>query len=202
MVSSSSLCKNKEVLARNGGENGTNIIVVSAVCRSWTRHLSAFVSGWGYLISFSTCLRGFGWSILTSHLLFALSSWPLIFWCQILPNPLSCHWYVQEKLTSTKFQPCSDSHLILIHKDIMFLYLMLMMWETLWPTFDQGHFLSTSTHYPGSWSIDSLLVPWSLHASMAGSSHSTWGFHHWPSIEWFYGCSTPAHWFTRNRLYL
>ena len=45
-------------------------------------------------------------------------------------------------------------------------------------------------------------VPWSLHASMAGSSCLTRGFHHWPSIEWFYGCSTPAHWFTRRRLYL
>ena len=104
MVSSSSLCKNKEVLARNGGENGTNILVVSAVCRSWTWHLSAFVLGWGYLISFSTCLHGFGWSLLTSHLLFALSSWPLIFWCQILPNPLSCRQYVQEKLTSADFK--------------------------------------------------------------------------------------------------
>ena len=62
--------------------------------------------------------------------------------------------------------------------------------------------LSTSTHYPGSWSRDSLLVPWSLHASMVGSSRSTWGFHHWPLIEWFYRCSTPAHWFTCRILYL
>ena len=92
-----------------------------------------------------------------------------------------------------KYQPSSDSHLILIHKDIMFLYLVSMMWETLWPTFDQSHFLSTSAHYPGSWSRDSLLVPWSLHASMAGSSHLTWGFQHWPSIEWFCGCSTSNH---------
>ena len=92
-----------------------------------------------------------------------------------------------------KYQPSSDSHLILIQKDIMFLCLTSMMWETLWPTFDQGHFLSTSAHYPKSWSRDSLLVPWSLHASMAGSSYSTWGFHHWPQIEWFCGCSTSAH---------
>ena len=42
------------------GKKGTIITVVSAVCRSWTWHLSAFVSGWGYLISFFTCLRGFG----------------------------------------------------------------------------------------------------------------------------------------------
>ena len=85
-----------------------------------------------------------------------------------------------------KFQPSSDSHLILIH-NIMFLCLASMMWETIRPTFDQGHFLLTSAHYLGSWSRDSLLVPWSLHASMAGSSHSTWGFHHWPPIEWFCG---------------
>ena len=87
-------------------------------------------------------------------------------------------------------------------KNIMFLYLVSMMWETLWSTFDQGHFLSTSAHYPGSWYRDSLKVPWSLHASMVGSSHLMWGFHRWPSIEWFYGCSTPAHWFTCRRLYL
>ena len=56
-------------LARNGREkNETSIIVVSAVCRSWTWHLFAFVSGWGHLISFFTCLRGFGWSF-----------WPLIY---------------------------------------------------------------------------------------------------------------------------
>ena len=59
------------------------------------------MSGWGHLISFSTCLHGFGWSLLTSHMLFASSSWPGIFWCQILPNPLSCRRYVQDKLTST-----------------------------------------------------------------------------------------------------
>ena len=45
----------------------------------------------------------------------------------------------------------------------MFLCLVSMMWESLWPTFDQGHFLSTSTHYLGSWSRDSL---WYLGACM------------------------------------
>ena len=77
--------------------------------------------------------------------------------------------------------------------NIIFLCLASMMWEKLWPTFDQGHFLVTSTHYPGRWSRDSLFVPWSLHASMAGSSHPMQGFHHWPSIRWFYRCSTLAH---------
>ena len=34
------------------GENGSFSSVVLAVCHSWTWHLSAFVSGWGHLISF------------------------------------------------------------------------------------------------------------------------------------------------------
>ena len=46
---------------------------------------------------------------LTSHPLIASSSWPLIHWCQILPIPLMCRWYVQEKLASAKKQPPSDS---------------------------------------------------------------------------------------------
>ena len=68
MLSSSSLCKNKEVLTEMVGENGTVIVVVSAVCRSWTWHLSTFVSGWGHLISFSLTSVGLGNSF-----------WPLIF---------------------------------------------------------------------------------------------------------------------------
>jgi len=94
------------------------------------------------------------------------------------------------------------NHIILIQNNLIFLCLVSMTWETLCPTFDQGHFLSTSAHYPRSWSRDSLQVPWSLHASMVGSSCSTRGFHHWPLIEWFCGCSTPAHWFAHRRLYL
>ena len=138
--------------------------------------------------------------------------WPLIF-------SLPCHYdpwsfdvkYCQihcraadmfKRSWPLQFQPSSDSHLILIHKTLFFLCLASMMWETLWPTFDQGHFLSTSAHYLGSWSSDSLPVPYSLHASMAGSLHSTQGFHHWPLIEWFYGCSMPTHWFTCHILYL
>jgi len=89
MLSPSSLLKITRVLARNGGENGTIIIVVSAVCRSWTWHLSAFVSGWGYHISSFTCLHGFGWSCLTSHLLIASSLWPLIYRCQYCQ--IHCH---------------------------------------------------------------------------------------------------------------
>lgn len=40
------------------------------------------------------------------------------------------------------------------------------------------HFLLNSAHYRGRWSRKSLLVPWSLHASMTFSSHPTIGLHH------------------------
>ena len=90
------------------------------------------------------------------------------------------------------FQLPSDSLLVLIHYYHVPLSriddvgnIMAHLWS--------GHFLSTSAHYPGIWSIDSLMVPWSLHVSMVGSSHSMQGPHHWPSIEWFYECSMPDH---------
>ena len=35
-------------------------------------------------------------------------------------------------------------------KLLILLCLVSMMWEALWPTFDQGRFLLTSAHYPGS----------------------------------------------------
>ena len=157
--------------------------------------LRCFVSGWGHLISFSLASMGLGYPI-----------WPLI--CS-LPSPSAAHLmsstaksvivplYVQEKLSSATMQPRSLSH----HK-LLYLCLVSMMWESSWPTFDQGHFSSTSAHYPRKWLRDSFQVPWSLHASMAGSSCSTQGLHHWPSIERFHGCSTPTHWFTRHGLYL
>ena len=70
MLSPSSLfSKIIGVLARNGGENGTSIVVVSAVCRSWTWHLFAFMLGWGHLISFSLASVGLGnpfWPLICS----------------------------------------------------------------------------------------------------------------------------------------
>ena len=48
---SSLLSKIIGVLARNGGGKMEPSSLLSAVCRSWTWHLSAFVSGWGHLIS-------------------------------------------------------------------------------------------------------------------------------------------------------
>lgn len=177
------------------------IIVASTVCRSWTWHLSASCLGGNISSRFSLASVGLGYPVLTSHLLIASSPWPLIPWCQILPSPLSCRWYVQEKLTSAKI----TTSLCYLARSWFITYslcLVSMMWETLWPTFDQGHFLSTPTHYLGSWSRDSLLVPWSLHASMASSSCSMRGFHYWPPIGRFCGCSTSDHSFTRRRLYL
>ena len=91
------------VLARNGGGNKGTVIVVIGSMSLLNMALFAFVSGWGHLILFYTCLRGFGLSCLTIHLLIALSPWPLISWCQILPSPLSCRQYVQEKLTSAEY---------------------------------------------------------------------------------------------------
>ena len=89
-------------------------------------------------------------------------------------------------------QPSSDLLLVLIHfrhvplsrvDDVGKIMALLRL----------GHFLSTSAHYPGSWSRESLPVPSSLHASMEISSHSMIGPHHWPSIRWFHMCSTPDH---------
>ena len=162
------------------------------------------------------CIR-VGLGTISSHFLLASVGLGNPFWPLICSLPCRHDlWSVDVKYYQThcraaicsrefdlcKYQTSSDSHLIVIHKNIMFLCLASMMWETLWPTFDQGHFLSTSAHYLGRWSRDSFMVPWSLHASMAGFSHSTWGFHHWPPIEWFYGCSMPARLFTCRRLYL
>ena len=155
-----------------------------------TSHLVFHLPPWVWIIpfdlSFALCLV-----TMTSDLLMSNTAKSTVV-------PLIC----SREVDLYKYQPSSDSHLIVVHKNIMFLCLVSMIWETIWPTFDQAHFLSTPTHYPRSWSRDSLVVPWSLHASMAGSSHSMRGFHHWPPIEWFYRCSTPAHWFTCHRLYL
>ena len=102
MLSPSSLfSKIIGVLTRNGGENGTSIVVVSVICRSWTWHLSAFVSGWGHLISLlhfaSMGLGNLFWPLICSlprrHDLWSVD-------CQILPSPLSCRSCVQEKLAS------------------------------------------------------------------------------------------------------
>ena len=129
--------------SRVGSMSLLNMALVCIRVGLGTSHLVIYLPPWVWIISLNT------------HLFFATSPWPKIVWCQILPNPMSCRRYVQEKLASAVF----NLPLILYWSwfaNIMFLCLASMMWETLWPTFDQGHFLSTSAHYPGSWSRDSL----------------------------------------------
>ena len=158
-----------------------NMALVCIRVRLGTSHLVIYLPPWVWVILFdlssALCLVIMTFDILTSNTTKSTVMLPMC---------------------SREVDLCKFSALLWFSSDpdsqnIMFFCLMLMMWETLWPTFNQGHFLSTSAHYPGSWSRDSLLVPWSLHTSMAGSSHSMQGFHHWPSIGWFCGCSTPTH---------
>ena len=89
------------VLARNGGgENGTIVVVVGSMSLLNMALVCIRVGlGTSHLVA-SLCFHGFGKSLLTSHLFIASSPWPLIRWCQILPSPLSCRLYVQEKLAS------------------------------------------------------------------------------------------------------
>ena len=125
-------------------------------------------------------------------MLFFTSPWNQIPWCQILPNSGVVLLICSREVFLCSFQPPSDSLLVLIH----FHHIHLSHVDdvgSIMALLRPGHFLSISAHYPGSWSRDSLSVPWSLHASMASSSHSTTGPHHWPSIEWFYGCLTLDH---------
>ena len=75
------------------------------------------------------------------------------------------------------FQPPFDSLLILIHKHHVPLSHVDDVGNIM-AHLRSSHFLSNSAHYPGILSRDSILVPWSLHALMAGSSHSTQGPHH------------------------
>ena len=159
-----------------------------AVCRSWTWHLSTFVSGWGHLISLFlpswVWVISFDLSSALCHII--MTSNPLMSnTSKSSVVPLIC----SREVCICSCQPSSDFLLVLIQ----FHHVPLSRVD------DVGnvmaflrlvHFLSTSAHYPGIWSRDSLLVPWSLHASMAGFSHSTQGSHHWPSIEWFCRCST------------
>ena len=135
-----------------------NMALVCIRVELGTSHLIFHLPPWVWVILFdhssALCLV-----IMTSELLMSNTSKSSV----VLP------------MCSREVDLCSfNPPLILIWSwftNIMFLCLASMMWETLWPTFDHSHFLSTSAHYPGIWSRDSLLVPWSLHASMAGSLH-------------------------------
>ena len=148
---SSLLTKIIGVLARNGGG------------KKWNQH-HCRVGSMSPLNMELVCIRvGLG----TSHLIFHLPPWVWIIpfdlssvLCLVAmtSDPLMSNaakstvmpFICSREVELYKYQPSSNSHPILIHKDIMFLCLASMMWETVWPAFDQGHFLSTSTHYPKS----------------------------------------------------
>ena len=149
MVSSSSLCKNKEVFTEMVGKNGTK----SLSCRQYValEHGTCLHSCWvGDISSRFFTLPLWVWVIpfdLSSALCLVAMTSDLLMsnTAKSTVVPPIC----SREVDICTFQPSSDSHMILIHnKNIMFLCLMSMMWETLWPAFDQGHFLSTSTHYP------------------------------------------------------
>ena len=115
-----------------------NMALVCIRVRLGTSHLVFHLPPWVWVIPFdlssALCLVTMTSDLLMSN---AAKSTVVSFICS-------------REVDLCKYQPSSDSHLILIHKNIMFLCLVSMMWETLWPTFNQGHFLSTSAHYPGS----------------------------------------------------
>ena len=151
MLSSSSLCKNKEVLTKHGGEKwnqyhcrvgSMSLLNMALVCIRvglGTSHLAITLPSWVWVISFDL-------SVTLCHVIMtSYSSMSNTAKSIVVPSICS------REVDLCLYQPSSDSHTILIHnKNIMFLCLVSMMWESLWPTFDQGHFLSTSTHYPGS----------------------------------------------------
>ena len=130
--------------------------------------LRCFVSGWGHLISFSLASMDLGYPIWPLICSLPSSSYPLLIWCQVLPNPLQCRYVFKRSC------PLPQCNLVryLITK-LLYLCLVSMMWESSWPTFDRSPFSSTPAHYPRKWLRDSFQVPWSLHASMADSSCST-----------------------------
>jgi len=80
--------------------------------------LLCLVSGWDHLILFFASLRGFGLSyfdLSSARCLVSMTSAHLM--SKILPHPLSCRRYVQEKLTSAlqSYNLPLTPHILLIH---------------------------------------------------------------------------------------
>ena len=156
MVSSSSLCKNEEVFARNGGEK-------------WNQH-RCHVGSMSLLNMALFCIRV---GLRTSHLVFYLPPWV---WVILFDHSsalrlivMTSNILMSNTAKSSVVSPICSREVGLYSfstslwfsiwswfTNIIFLCLVSMMWESLWPTFDQGHFLSTSDHYPGRWSRDYL----------------------------------------------
>ena len=157
MVSSSSLCKNKEVLAKNGGGNRSYSSVVSVVCHSRRRHLSAICVGLGYLQSVT--LPPWFWEICLPLIqLPILSTWPLILFESNAAKFQSCvaDMFKRKSFCSLYIPWFSVSVLIYTH----IIFSVSCQWCGIHydpPSTDR--FLSISAHYLGSWSRDSFLVP-------------------------------------------
>ena len=150
MLSSSSLSpKNNRGTCQKwwGKWNHNNIRVGSMSLLNMA--LLCFVSGWDHLILFYTSLRGFGLSyfdLSSAHCLVLMTSDPLMSnTTKSTAVPPICSREVD--LCRVTIYPWRLTHFWFITK--IFLCLVSMMWETLWPTFDQGCLLSTSAHYPG-----------------------------------------------------
>lgn len=203
MVSSSSLCKNKEALASNsGGKMKVNIPCI--LCKSNTSLLNmtliCFSCRVSDILSLSLAFLSFG------NLFASYSITPVVIMtfdpilCQTQPNFRVVSSICSREIIFAKSNflylcdpLCNNLEPLLSFWDI--LCFVSMMWETLGPSFEGSLPLDLNS-YPRKWSRNSLSVPWSLHVSMANSSCSTIGLHHWPSIEWFCECSTSAHLFT------
>lgn len=106
--------------------------------------LFCFVSGWVHLILFFTGLRGFGLSYSTSHLPISIITIPSAHLMSNTAKPATV-----PPICSRDVDLCNNTTSSAISHKSFFLCLVSVMWESLWPTFDQGHFLSTSAHYPG-----------------------------------------------------
>ena len=186
------------VLARNGGGNKGTVIVVIGSMSLLNMALFAFVSGWGHLISLHFCLHGFGLSYLANHLLIVLSLWPLIIW-----PPNTTKSVIVPPICSREVDLCKYNPPLIFHAKTNLSLPVSHRWCG--KHYGPPSIKITSCRLQliiQEWPRDSLQVHWSLHASMAGSSCSTRGFHHWPPIEWFCGCSTSTHSFTYRGLYL
>ena len=135
MISSSSLCKNKEVLARNGGGKWrlfiSCVIIISLL--NMTLIYSSCRVGISSLCHFASMGLGNSFSSHSITNFVNMTSDPIwVKCCQILE---SCRRYVQEKillqfLHSLIIWSSLDSH------SYYLLYFMSMMWDSLWPSFD------------------------------------------------------------------
>ena len=189
MWSSSSLHKNKEVLARNGGGKfgkGICFIFVSigSKCRSWTWHpLFIIWSRFGK----SICLS---FDLLQGHSLCRLwvnaaKSLVVSSICSRAIQPLFESAICSYPFTLCRPSLCPKSNCYML----CFTNQTLLLISCHWWGIHQGPPVtslvpSTSAHYPGL-RLRNHLVPWSLHASMASFSLSTVGLHYWPLIERF-----------------